>query len=196
MEEDCQEEARKRKVGKKEKKAKYEQRKEKHEKIVEGIRSSQKMAFERQKPIERWDSSQIENEEGDQMAGQWKEVTRRKGEKTRKKRRKCQDGPLKMKERPNIAVEEDPEEMKSLSWIYVGRIWLKRWKRKSWTSTKSKRARKEPSKAEAAHWNGEECKEVKKTELESEEKIVGQEFSLVLENTICSVCKASRRSQQ
>ena len=38
------------------------------------------MAFERQNPIQRWDSSQIESEEeeeswqeGDQMAGQWEE---------------------------------------------------------------------------------------------------------------------------
>ena len=60
-----------------------EQRQEKNEKIEEGIRSSQRMSFERQNPRQRWDSSQIENEkeeeeeeswqEGDQMAGQWEE---------------------------------------------------------------------------------------------------------------------------
>ena len=45
------------------------------------MRSSQKIAFERQNPKQRWDSSQIENEaeeqeswqEGDHMAGQWEE---------------------------------------------------------------------------------------------------------------------------
>ena len=106
-----------------------------------------------------------------------------------------------MKERPNIAVVEDAEEMKrwrSLNQsemdLTLGRIWLKGWKRRSWTNTKSKKARRGPSKAEATHWNGEESEEVKNTELGSGEKIVGQEFSLFLENTICSVCKASRRS--
>ena len=76
-----------------------------------------------------------------------------------------------MKERPNIAVEEDTEEMKRwrVRWIYAGRIWRKEWKRKSWTSTKSKRAREEPSKVEETSWNGEECR---------------QKFSLAVENTI------------
>ena len=40
-----------------------EQRQEKHEKIEEGIGSSQRVADERQNPIQRWDRSQIENEE-------------------------------------------------------------------------------------------------------------------------------------
>ena len=39
------------------------------EKIEEGIRSCQKMAFERQNSIQRWDCSQIENEEEES----WKE---------------------------------------------------------------------------------------------------------------------------
>ena len=52
----------------------------KNEKIEEGIRSSQRMALKGQNTIQRWDSSQIENEEeeegwqeGDQMAEQWEE---------------------------------------------------------------------------------------------------------------------------
>ena len=73
-EEDYQEEARERKVGKKEEEKKKNKDWE-NEKIEEGIRSSQKMSFERQNLIQRWDSSQIENEEegeeswqeGDQM---------------------------------------------------------------------------------------------------------------------------------
>ena len=40
-----------------------EQEQEKNEKIEEGIGSSQKMAFERQNPRQRWDCSQIEIEE-------------------------------------------------------------------------------------------------------------------------------------
>ena len=60
---------------KKEKKAKKANKGRKHEKI-EGIRSSQRMAFERQNPIRRWDCLQIEIEEeeswqeGDRLAGQ------------------------------------------------------------------------------------------------------------------------------
>ena len=75
-EEDYQEEARKRKVGKKEKKTKKANKGRRKMRIEEGIRSSQRMAFERQNPTQRWDRSQIENEEeessqeGDQMAGQ------------------------------------------------------------------------------------------------------------------------------
>ena len=68
-----------------------EQRQEKNETIEEVIKSSQRMAFEEcciserkwtegPNPIQRWDCSQIENEEeeeswqeGNQMAGQWEE---------------------------------------------------------------------------------------------------------------------------
>ena len=58
--------------------AKSRQGQEKHEKIEEGIRSSQRMAFEGPNAIQRWDSSQIENQEerrqeGDQVAEQWEE---------------------------------------------------------------------------------------------------------------------------
>ena len=129
-----------------------DERQEKNEKI-EGIRSSQRMAFERQNSIQRWDSSQIENEEeegwqeGDQMAGQWEEeqqlgdlIERRrmkgsslkldvmqkvpelvvnkqmsqgeKGEDTKEKKKVPGWSIAEVKERPNIAVEEETEEMK------------------------------------------------------------------------------------
>ena len=51
----------------------------KNEKIEEDIRSSQKMPLEGQNTMQRWDCSQIENEEeeswleSDQMAEQWEE---------------------------------------------------------------------------------------------------------------------------
>ena len=45
----------------------------------------------------------------------------------------------------------------------------------------SKRARKEPSKAEVNPWNGKECAEARNTKLASGEKIAGREFSLCLE---------------
>ena len=72
-----------------------------------------------------------------------------------------------MKERPNIAVEENTEEMKRWRSLNQSEMDLRlknlaeRWKRRSWTNTKSKKASKEPSKAEANHWKGEECEEVK-----------------------------------
>ena len=57
-----------------------------------------------------------------------------------------------MKEGPNMA--EDTEKMKG---------WRRRLRRKSWTSTKSKRARKGLPKAEATHWNEKECEEAGST---------------------------------
>ena len=147
-----QEEARKRKVGKKEKANKGRRKKKK---IEEGIRSSRRMAFERQNPIQRWDSSQIESEEeeeeswqeGDQMARQCEEeqhlddwIERRRmegsslksdvmqkvpelvvnkrmsqgknGKDTKEKKNLPGWSIEEMKVRPNIAVEEDTEEMK------------------------------------------------------------------------------------
>ena len=53
-----------------------------------------------------------------------------------------------MKERPDMAVEENTDKIKRWRSLneseidYAGRIWLKEWKRKSWTSTKSKRVRR------------------------------------------------------
>ena len=61
---------------------------------------------------------------------------------------------------------------------------------------KSKRAREGPLKAEVTPWNGEEYAKTGDIKLESGEKTAGQEVSPFLENTTCSVCKASRRSQQ
>ena len=71
------------------------------------------------------------------------------------------------KERPNIAVKEDTEEMKNgevqtrVRWIHAGRIWLKEWKRKSWTSAKLKRARAGRSTVEETPGNGEEYAETR-----------------------------------
>ena len=48
--------------------------------------------------------------------------------------------------------------------------------------------------AEVTPWNGEEYAETRDIKLESGEQIVGREFSPRLDNTTCSVCKASRRS--
>ena len=83
-----------------------------------------------------------------------------------------------MNERPNIAVEEDTEEMKRSSTLNQSEMdlcWkLKGWKRKSWTrtkskraSTESKRAREGPSKAEETPWNGKEFAETRDIKLES-----------------------------
>ena len=76
-----------------------------------------------------------------------------------------------MKERPNIAAEEDTEEMNK---------WRSLSQRKSWTSTKSKRAREEHLKAEVTLFYGEKYARTRNTELESGEKIVGQELSLFI----------------
>ena len=51
-----------------------------------------------------------------------------------------------------------------MRWIYDERIWLKEWK-KSWTSTKLKRAREGPSKVEETFWNGEEYAENKRYKI-------------------------------
>ena len=49
--------------GREEEEGEKKTRTRKNEKAEEGSRSSEKMAFDRQNPIQRWDSSQIENEE-------------------------------------------------------------------------------------------------------------------------------------
>ena len=46
----------------------------------------------------------------------------------------------------------------------------------------------------ATLWNGEKYAETRDIKLESGEKTAWREFSPCLENTICSACKASRRS--
>ena len=55
----------------------------------------------------------------------------------------------------------------------------------SWISTKSKRAREGPPKAEETPWNGKEYAETRGIKLESGEKTAGQEFSpLFRENNL------------
>ena len=106
-----------------------------------------------------------------------------------------------MVERPSVAVEEDTEEMKSwrcLNQSEMDLCWKKLAERMEEevmeTSTRSKRTREEPLKVEVTPWNGEEYAETRDLKLQSGEKIAGREFSPCSENTICSVCKASRRS--
>ena len=48
-----------------------------------------------------------------------------------------------------------------MRWIYAGRFGLKEWKRKSWTNTKSKKAKEGPLKADVTRWNGEEYAETR-----------------------------------
>ena len=56
----------------------------------------------------------------------------------------------KMKEKPNAVVQDD-EGMKNgevwarAKWTYAGKTWRRKWKTKSWTSTRSKMERERPS---------------------------------------------------
>ena len=105
-----------------------------------------------------------------------------------------------MKERPNIAVEEDTEEMKrcrSLNQSEIDLCWQSLAERNGRGSLgQVQRARTGPSKAEVTPWNGKECAETRNIKLESREKIAGRDLSPCLESTFCSVCKAGRRSWQ
>ena len=84
-----------------------------------------------------------------------------------------------MKERPNVAMEEDTEEMKR--WRGPNQSEMDPWRRKSWTSTKSKRAKGWLLKAEVTSWNGEEYARTRDFKLESGEKTAVREFSLFRE---------------
>ena len=105
-----------------------------------------------------------------------------------------------MKERPNIAVEEDTEEMKRWRSLNQSEMDLcqKNLAERMEEEVLDKYTIEESKKGTfKGGGNPSEWRRVRRsTELESGEKIVGQEFSFVLTNTICSVCKASRRSQQ
>ena len=108
-----------------------------------------------------------------------------------------------MKKRPNIAVEEDTEEMKrwrSLFQSEMDRCWknlAERIEEEVLDKNKGERAREGPSKVEETPRNGEEYAETRRDiKLESVEKTAGQEFSPCLEKTTCSVCKTNKRSQQ
>ena len=85
-----------------------------------------------------------------------------------------------MKERPDIAVEEHTEEMKrwrSPNQSGMDLCWKSladRMEEEVLENTKSKRARKGPSKAEVTLWNGEEYAETRDIKLESGEKIAGR----------------------
>ena len=101
-----------------------------------------------------------------------------------------------MKVKPNIAVEEDTEEIRKWrgrSQSEMDQCWKNLPERMEEevlkTSTRSKKAKKErPLVIEVTPWNG--------GEQETGEKTAGQEFSLCSQNTTCSACKASRMSQQ
>ena len=60
-----------------------------------------------------------------------------------------------MTEKPNVAVVEDTEETSEMekfelerNGLLAGRFWRKEWKRKSWTSFRSKKAKERPSEVE------------------------------------------------
>ena len=104
-----------------------------------------------------------------------------------------------MKERPNVAVEGDTEEMKrwrSLNQsemdLCFKNFWLRKWSREVLDKYKGQREQE----SEMTLWNGEEWEKVRDIKLVIGEKTAGQDFSPSLENTTCSVCKASMRNQQ
>ena len=107
-----------------------------------------------------------------------------------------------MKEKPNIVVEIDTAEMRkwrSLSQSELDLCWGKlaeRMKEEVLNKYEVEEAKKRLSEVEVLLWSGEGCAKARNTEQESGEKIAGKEFSLCLENTTCSVHKASRRSQR
>ena len=61
---------------------------------------------------------------------------------------------------------------------------------------KVEESKREAFRGRGAPWNGGGHAETRDTGQESGENIFGQEFSPCLENTTCSVGKASRRSQR
>ena len=85
---------------------------------------------------------------------------------------------------------------RSLNRSEIDLCWKNLAERMEEENTKSKRARKGPSKAEVTPGNEKECAEARHIKLEGAEKIAGREFSPCLENTIHSVCKASRRRDE
>ena len=105
-----------------------------------------------------------------------------------------------MKARPNIAVEEDTEEMnrwRSLNQCEMDLCWKNladRMEQEVLDKYNVEESKKGTLMAQATHSNGEECGAVKNTELESEEKIAGQDF--FTECNLQRLQKASRRSQQ
>ena len=78
--------------------------------------------------------------------------------------------------------ENDTEEV--IEWRSMGQeemdaCWKRprRWRKRFWTSTRWRTAKEVLTEAEAPFWNGGVYEEAGSTEHESEEKIVGQEFS-------------------
>ena len=72
-----------------------------------------------------------------------------------------------MKEKPNNALVEDSEEVtkwRGLSLTKVGIMWLKEWKRTSWTSTRLKKVIERLSEVEVLFWNGERYAKARNTE--------------------------------
>ena len=78
----------------------------------------------------------------------------------------------------------------------AGRIWLKEWKRKSWTSTRSKKAKESPSGVEVPRWNEEGAQKQDIQNKKVVRRLLGKNFSLCLENETCSVCKVGRANQR
>ena len=77
-----------------------------------------------------------------------------------------------MKDKPNSAVEEDTEEMRKWRSLGQGEIngpvlekfWRRKWKNKSWTCARSKKAKERPSEVEVLPGNGGGCAKTKNTE--------------------------------
>ena len=77
-----------------------------------------------------------------------------------------------MKEKPNIAVEEqDTEEMRKWRGLsqsemdpLLEEFWREEWKRKSWTSRRSKRAKERPSEVGVPPWSGGGCAKTRNSE--------------------------------
>ena len=73
----------------------------------------------------------------------------------------------KMKEKPNIAVVEDTEELRfkpERNGLMLEEMGWKEWKRKSWTSKRSKKAKERPSEVGVPPWNGGVCAKTRNSE--------------------------------
>ena len=118
--------------------------------------------------------------------------------KTQKQKKKVPGWSIEeLKERPDISVEEDTEEVKrwrSLNQNETGLCWknlAERMEEEVLDKYKGKGAFK--GRGDPLEWRR-VCRNKRKIKLESGGKLAGKELSLCLENTICSVCYASMRS--
>ena len=97
-----------------------------------------------------------------------------------------------MKERPSIAVEEDTEEMKRWRSLNQSEMDLF-WKNLVVRMEEEVLDKYKVEESKRGAYKGRERRRVCRNKRE---KSVGQELTPCFENTTCSVCKGSRRSQQ